>query len=190
MVMQFDAAENLLAASTPVLFSNMNAVWQGAPSNWWAGNVNLDDTSSGYMLNRLQRVTLNAACRYAVIGVRGGLSTAQLRSLRLYTAAHQAPPLLFGGGRRWGNRELTATLDFDPASIAAGGTLTQSVKLPGATPGDFAEAAWSNATTLPFVAQVSSTSPASVSLRIWNPTGAAVDLGAGTAFVRVVKARL
>ena len=62
--------------------------------------------------------------------------------------------------------------------------------LPDAAPGDFAQAAWSNATSLPFVAQVNASSPASVSLRIWNPTGAAIDLAAGTALVRVVKARL
>ena len=98
--------------------------------------------------------------------------------------------MLFGGGRRWGNRELTATLDFDPASIAAGATLTQTVTLADAAPGDFAQAAWSSATTLPFLAQVNASSPASVGLRIWNPTAAAVDLAAGTAFVRVVKARV
>ncbi len=190
MVMQFDASENLLTGSAPVLFSNMNAVWQGAPSNWWAGNVNLDETSGGLMLNRLQRVTLSAACSYAIIGVSGGNSGAVLKALRLYTSATQAPALLHGGGRLWGAREFTASLAFDPASIAAGGTLTQSVTLPGATPGDFAQASWSNATTLPFMAQVSATAPSSVSLRIWNPTGAAVDLGAGTALVRVVKARL
>ncbi len=190
MAMQFDASENVLGSSAPLLFSNMNTVWQDSPSFWWEGNADLDSLTGGQALNRLQRVSLNAACRYAVIGVRGGVSTAQLRSLRLYTAAHQAPPLLFGGGRRWGNRELTATLDFDPASIAAGATLTQTVSLADAAPGDFAQAAWSSATTLPFLAQVNASSPASVGLRIWNPTGAAVDLAAGTAFVRVVKARV
>jgi hypothetical protein len=190
MAMQFDASENVLGASAPLLFSNMNTVWQDSPSFWWEGNADLDSLTGGQALNRLQRITLNSACRYAVIGVRGGLSSAQLRSLRLYTAAHQAPPLLFGGGRRWGNRELTATLDFDPASIAAGATLTQTVTLADAAPGDFAQAAWSSATTLPFLAQVNASSPASVGLRIWNPTGAAVDLAAGTAFVRVVKARV
>lgn len=190
MVMQFDAAENVLGAAAPLLFSNMNAVFQGAPSSWWEGNADLDSLSGGLALNRLQRVTLHPSCRYAVIGVRGGTASAELRALRLYAAATQAPALLFGGARRWGSRELTATLDFDPASIAAGGTLTQSVALPDAAPGDFAQAAWSGATTLPFLAQVSASSPATVALRIWNPTGAAVDLAAGTAFVRVVKARL
>lgn len=190
MVMQFDASENLLTQAAPVLFSKMNAVWQDTPSFWWAGNVNLDDTSSGYAFNRLQRVTLNAACAYAAIGVSGGSSSAVLKSLRLYTDTTQAPPILYGGGRLWGVREFTASASFDPPSIAAGGTTTQTVALPGAVPGDFAEASWSNATTLPFSAQVSATSPASVTLRITNPTGAAVDLAAGTAFVRVTKARL
>ncbi len=190
MVMQFDASENVLADTTPVLFSNMNAAWQGTPSFWWEGNADLDSLSGGLALNRLQRITLHPSCRYAVLGVRGGNATAQLRALRLYTAAQHAPALLFGGGRRWGSRELTATLDFDPASIAAAGTLTQTVTLTDAAPGDFAQAAWSSATSLPFMAQVNASSPASVGLRIWNPTGAAVDLAAGTAFVRVVKARL
>ena len=190
VAMQFDASENVLGASAPLLFSNMNVVFQDTPSFWWEGNADLDSLTGGLALNRLQRVTLHPACRYAVLGVRGGNAAAQLRALRLYTAAHQAPPVLAGGGRRWGSRELTATLDFDPASIAAGGTLTQTVTLADAAPGDFAQAAWSAATALPFLAQVNASSPASIGLRIWNPTAAAVDLAAGTALVRVVKARL
>jgi hypothetical protein len=198
MVMQFDASENVLGNAAPVLFSNMNAVWQASPSHWWAGNVDLDEPVGGFALNRLQRVTLADACAFAVIGVSGGNAGALLKALRLYTDATQAPAILFGGGRLWGTREFTAQASFDPPSIAAGGTTTQTIALPGAVPGDFADAAWSNATTLPFSAQVSATSPASVTLRIWNPTGAAIDLAAGTAidlaagtaFVRVVKARL
>lgn len=189
MAMQFDASENVLDSSAPLLFSNMNTVWQGSPSYWWEGNADLDSLTGGLALNRLQRITLNAACRYAVIGVRGGVSTAQLRALRLYAPAQHAPPVLAGGGRRWGVRELTTSFDFDPASIAAGGTLAQTIALADAVPGDFAQASWSAATSLPFLAQVNASSPASVSLRIWNPTGAAIDLAAGTAFVRVVKPR-
>jgi Phage T7 tail fibre protein len=190
MAMQFDASENVLTNTAPLLMSNMNVVWQGAPSYWWEGNANLDDLSGGYALNRLQRVTLNPACRYAVIGVRGGVATAELRALRLYTAAHQAPPVLAGGGRRWGSRELTASFAFSPGTINSGASLAQTILLPDAAPGDFAQAAWSNATLLPFMAQVNASSPASVSLRIWNPTGGNVPLDPGTALVRVVKARL
>jgi hypothetical protein len=188
VVLQFDAAENVLGAAAPALLSNMNIAFAGAPAFWWEGNANLDSLSAGLALNRLQRVTLHASCRYAAIGVRGGTAAATLRALRLYTPAHHAPPLLAGGSRRWGTRELTATAAWDPPSVAAAASATLAVAVPGAVPGDAAAAGFSGATILPFLAQVSGDD--AVSVRLWNPTGAAVDLPGGTVFVRVVKPRL
>ncbi|WP_135467747.1 glycosyl hydrolase family 28-related protein [Crenalkalicoccus roseus] len=190
VVMQFGATEIVLGPEAPALLSNMNITWAGAPAFWWEGNANLDSLTGGLALNRLQRVTLHPACRYAVIGVRGGSAGATLRALRLYGPAQHAPAVLAGGGRRWGTRELATTAALTPPPIAAGGSFAHTVPLPDAAPGDFAQAAWSNATLLPFLAQVNATAPASVSLRIWNPTGAAVELAPGTAFLRVVKPKL
>lgn len=194
--LQFDASETLLGPSVPLLLSNANVVWDPAgTARWWEMNANLDSLTGGVALNRLQRVTFHASARYGVIGVRGGDSANPeanlLRAFRLYCPGTEAPPLVYGGSRAWGVREFTASLDLDPPSIAAGGTFAQTVTLPGAAPGDFVEVAWSNATLLQFLGHVSSSGPpATVSVRIWNPTGAAVDLGPGTVFVRAVKPRL
>lgn len=194
--LQFDASETLLGPSVPLLLSNANVVWDPAGTAWWwEMNANLDSLTGGVALNRLQRVTFHASARYGVIGVRGGDSANPeanlLRAFRLYCPGTEAPPLVYGGSRAWGVREFTASLDLDPPSIAAGGTFAQTVTLPGAAPGDFVEVAWSNATLLQFLGHVSSSGPpATVSVRIWNPTGAAVDLGPGTVFVRAVKPRL
>jgi hypothetical protein len=111
-----------------------------------------------------------------------------LRALRLYAPALHHPQVLYGGGRRWGTRELSAlAAATDPPSIAAGATHNFNVTLTDARPGDFAQASFGLATVLPFFAQAQSDA---VNVRIWNPTGAAVDLAAGDVFVRVIKPRL
>lgn len=185
VVVQFGATETVLGSAAPVLFSNMNVAWSGAPSYWWEGNADLDGLSGGQPLNRLQRVTLHPSCRYAFIGIRGGSAAATLRAIRLFCAGQHAPPVLAGGTRRWGRRELVATAAWDPPSIVASGTATLSVPVPDAVPGDGVAVGYSLATTLPFLGQVSASD--TVTVRLWNPSGAAVDVGAGTLFVRVTK---
>ncbi|MBL6082411.1 hypothetical protein JMJ56_31070 [Belnapia sp. T18] len=141
VVMQFDGAENVLGTGSPVLFSNMNAVMQGAPSYWWEGNADLDSLTGGLALNRLQRVTLSAEAQYAAIGIRGSSAGAVLRSLRLYTSALHAPRVLFGGSRAWGKREYTVSDGgWTIPALAAGATATYDVTLPGVRQGDFVRA--------------------------------------------------
>jgi hypothetical protein len=123
VVMQFDAGEARLGQAARVLLSNANVLWNPGldpatgrveegfgTSHWWEMNANLDSLTGGLPLNRLQRVTLAPDCAFAAIGVRGGVAGSVLRSLRLYVAGTHAPPLLSGGGRRWGTREHVATI--------------------------------------------------------------------------------
>jgi hypothetical protein len=107
--------------------------------------------------------------------------------MRLACDPRHAPAVLYGlPDLRHGARELVAEAAWDPSSIAAGGSTTTTVSVPGARPGDFVQAAYSVATILPFQAQVSAQD--TVTVVAWNRTGAAVDLAAGTVRVRVVKA--
>lgn len=189
VVMQFDASENVLTSPTArALFSNMNAVWVTSPANWWEGNADLDSLTGGFALNRLQRVTLDSACAFAAIGVRGGSASAQLRALRLFVAGDQAPQVLAGGTRRWGTRELSAVQTWDPPSVAAGATTTVNVAVTDAVPGDLCDVGFTLATTLPFLAGIGASGQ--ITVRLWNPTGGAVDLGSGDLHVRAVKPRL
>ena len=144
IVMQFDAAEAVLG-TRPVLFSNMNAVWAGSPSHFHEGNADLDSLTGGLALNRLQRVTLHADARFAVIGVRGGSAAALLTALRLYTPALHAPMVLAGAGRAWGRREYTATAAWTVPTLAAGATATLDVAMPGLRQGDFVAASFARA---------------------------------------------
>ncbi|MFZ4410212.1 MAG: phage tail fiber protein, partial [Paracraurococcus sp.] len=130
---------------------------------------------------------------YAVIGVRGGNANAVLKSLRLYVAATEAPMLLAGAGRPWGTRELTATLTYDPPSLAAGANATQVVTVPNIQAGDFVQAGFSGGASafIEWTAAVTATGSAgTVTARATNrhPT-LAVDLTAGTLLVRAVKPR-
>jgi hypothetical protein len=193
MAMQFDAAEAVLDGGAPLLWSNMNAVWQGAPSCWWEGNADLDSLVGGLALNRLQRVTLAPGAAFAVIGVRGGHAGSVLKSLRLYAPATEAPMVLAGAGRAWGMRELAASLAYDPPSLAAGATATQAVTLPHVQAGDFVQAGFSGQASafLEWTAAVTTAGSAgTVTARVTNrhPT-LAIDPGAGTLFLRAVKPR-
>ncbi|MBL6459170.1 hydrolase [Belnapia sp. T6] len=197
MAMQFDGAEAVLGAGSPVLFSNMNAVMQGPPSYWWEGNADLDSLTGGLMLNRLQRVTLSADAQYAAIGVRGSSAAAVLRSLRLYTSALHAPRLLFGGSRAWGKREYTASdTGWTVPALAAGATATYDVTLPGVRQGDFVRAGFAQSSGFQnggvvFHAAVGGTAGTNqVRVTAQNISGGSITLGAGTLFVRAVKPRL
>jgi hypothetical protein len=160
------------------------------PSNahWWEGNGDLDLLSGGLALNRLQRVTLHPGAAFAAIGVRGGSASATIRALRLYAPATEAPALVYGGSRRWGVREYTATASWDPPNLVAGGSATVDVAVAEARPGDFVQAAFSNATTLPLDSYM--VASGTVRARFVNNTGADVNIASGTLTIRVVKPRL
>ncbi|SDB72102.1 phage tail fiber domain-containing protein [Belnapia rosea] len=197
MVMQFDGAETVLGAGSPVLFSNMNAVMQGAPSYWWEGNADLDSLTGGLALNRLQRVTLSADAQYAAIGIRGSSAGAVLRALRLYTSALHAPRLLYGGSRAWGRREYTVSDGgWTIPALAAGATATYDVTLPGVRQGDFVRVGFAQASGFQnggvvFHASVGGTAGSNqVRVTAQNVSGGAITLGAGTLYVRATKPRL
>lgn len=182
-IMLFDGAENVLGSGVVPLLSNQSLAWN-ATAQWWQATA---DSADG-TYTRLQRVTVPAAAQLAIIGVGSSDPAAQLSALRLYCPQIHHPQVIAGGARRWGTRELTAVAAaIDPPSIAAGATHNFNVTLTDARPGDFAEASFVLATVLPFLAQAQTDA---VNVRIWNPTGAPVDLAAGDVFVRVVKPRL
>lgn len=182
-IMQFDASENVLGSGAVALLSNQSLAWN-ATAQWWQATADSEDAT----YTRLQRVTLASSAAFAIIGVGSSEPAGVLRALRLYTSGLHHPQVLAGGGRRWGTRELTAlAAATDAPSIAAGATHNFNVTLTDARPGDFAEASFGLATVLPFVAQAQSDA---VNVRIWNPTGGAVDLAAGDVFVRAIKPRL
>ncbi|MBW8268282.1 hydrolase [Caldovatus aquaticus] len=196
VVMQFDAAENVLDGTKTVLLSGMGITFQGAPSYWWEGNSNLDSLTGGYGLLRLQRVTLHADAKWAVIGVRGGSATAVLKALRLFAPAEHAPRLLFGAGRAWGKRELGTSLAWTVPPLAAGATATQDVTLSGVRQGDFVQAGFAmdagfqNGGVV-FHAVVGGTASSNqVRVTAHNVSGGSITVGSGTLFVRAVKPRL
>lgn len=197
VVMQFDAAENVLDSTAPALLSNMNILWTGAPSMWWEGNSNLDSLSAGVALNRLQRVTLHASAKFAVIGVRGGSATAAIKALRLYAPATQAPMVLFGGSRKWGVREYAMSdAGWVVPALAASATATRDVTLNGVRQGDHVTASFAKDSGFQnggvvFHAAVGGTgSTNQVRVTAQNVSGGAVTVDAGTLFVRAVKPRL
>jgi hypothetical protein len=194
--MQFDATETVLDATSPVLFSNMNTVWAGAPSFFHEGNANLDSLTGGRPLNRLQRVTLHANARFAVIGVRGGVAGAELKALRLYTPALHAPTILAGAGRAWGKREYTTSAAWSVPTLSAGQTSTFDVTLPGTRQGDFVQAGFARNSGfwnggLIFHAAVGGTAGTdAVRVTAHNITGGTIAGADGTVFVRVTKPRV
>jgi hypothetical protein len=184
MVMTFDAGMNLLtdAGGALVLASGQSVTWNAA-ARWWQGSADMADAT----LTRLQAVRLGASVGFAVIGLARIGADYEARAMRLFCDPRHAPSVLYGlPDLRHGARELVAESAWDPPSIAAGGTTQLNVTVAGARPGDFVQAAFSVATTLTFQAQVSAQD--TVTVVIWNRTAAAVDIGAGTVRVRVVKA--
>lgn len=184
-VMCFDASRNLLSdTGTPLVrASGQSLVWN-AGARWWQGSADMADAT----LTRPQVVHLEPQVAYAIIGVvRIGVDY-EVRAMRLGCDPLFSPPLLYGQpGLPHGGRELVAEASWDPASIAAGGSVQINVPLVGARPGDFASAAFSLSTSgVVFMAQVGATDV--VSVTAWNRSGAAIDLSAGTVRARVVKA--
>ena len=194
MAMQFDAAETVLDGSAPVLWSNMNAVFQGSPSYWWEGNADLDSLTGGLALNRLQRVTLAPSAAFAVIGVRGrrcrfGAEVAaalRARHRGADAAGRRRPRLGHAGTRR--PRSPTTR-----RAIAAGANATQAVTLPNVQNGDFVQAGFTGGASafVEWSAAVTTTGgTGTVTARATNRHGTlAIDLAAGTLLVRAVKPR-
>jgi hypothetical protein len=184
VVMCFDANMNLLtdAAGQAVLASGQSVTWNAA-ARWWQGTADMEDTT----LTRLQAVRLSDAVGFAVIGVGRISRDYEVRAMRLNCDPRHAPAVLYGLPElRHGVRELTAEASWDPPSIAAAASAQTSVTLSGARPGDFVQAAFSLSTSgVVFLAQIGAQD--TVTVTAWNRTGAAVDLGAGTVRVRVVK---
>ncbi|MCQ4159773.1 phage tail fiber protein [Roseomonas sp. GC11] len=198
VVMQFDASENVLDSASPVLLSNMNSVWAGSPSYFWEGNADLDSTSGGLAINGLQRVTLHANAKFAAIGVRGGSASAILKALRLYCAPLHAPTVLFGGSRKWGVREYTGSLDYDPPELTAnGGEIPRasrpSVTVPHVQGGDLIDVGFSQVSgSIQWTGMIASsgvTGTVTVNARNCHDT-LAINLTPGTLYVRAVKPRL
>jgi hypothetical protein len=197
VVMQFDGSENLLTSASPVLLSNMNTVWAGEPSFFWEGNANLDSLVGGLAINKLQRVTLHGSARYAAIGVRGGTATAVLRALRLYCSPMHAPSLVYGGSRRWGVREYTATdSGWTVPALAAGATATRDVALPGVRQGDFVQASFSkntgfqNGGVVLHASVGGSAGIDQVRVTAQNVSGGSITVDTGTLYLRATKPRI
>jgi len=184
-VMAFDAANNLLTDSAGALVraSGQSMVWNPT-ARWWQGAADMTDAG----LSRLQAVRLSPLVATAVIGVARIGTDYELRALRLNCDPRHAPAVLYGlPDLPIGVRELAAELAWDPPSIAAGASAQINVPVSGARPGDFAQAAFSLSTSgAVFLAQIGAQDV--VTITVWNRTGAALDLNAGTVRVRVVKA--
>jgi hypothetical protein len=193
IVLQFGVGETVLDAASPVLFSNMNAVWAGSPSFFHEGNANLDSLTGGLALNRLQRVTLHENARFAVIGVRGGIAGAELKALRLYGPAQHAPMVLAGGGRAWGKREYATSMGWTVPGLGAGQTSVIDVMLPGVRQGDFLQAGFARNSGfwnggLIFHASVGGLAGTDhVRVTVQNVTGGTIAGADGTLFVRATK---
>ncbi len=210
-----------------VRFSNAGALYNSA-AKWWITGAEPQD----FTVSRLQRITLPAEAAFAIIGITSlgtefadadadGIpgETNILRSMRLYCPPEYAPALIFGAARAWGSREITVTAPWDPPSLPAGatsgggtsGTATPSVfslrtaltvSVPGASQGDFCQAAFQPASgfhTGAFLFHANVGAPGElggsggaelVTVTAHNLTGGTVDLPAGTVTVRVVKPRL
>jgi len=217
VVQQYDAAENLLGQESPITLSGANVLWSPGrdaeqhvveglgTSAWWEMNVDLDEplvinfagapveTVAG--VNQHQRIRLHDNAAFAAIGVRGGADGAVLRALRLYCAPVYSPPLLFGGGRRWGQRERIATLDLAAFTVPVSGAVGFTVSLPGVRHGDLVQASFTQTTgyngnsgTITTTASVSA--PDAVAVRMENHHSADVSFAAGTLYVQATKLRL
>ncbi|MFC7608430.1 hypothetical protein [Teichococcus aestuarii] len=128
--------------------------------------------------------------------MRGGSAGAVLKALRLYCSPLHSPALVYGGGRRWGVREYTGSLDFDLGNLAAGATATQVVPVPGVVGGDFVQASYTALSafveTVPTITtSATAGAPSTVTVQFRNRhASTAIDTAAGTLFVRAVKPRL
>lgn len=185
IVQCFDGNRQLMTDSfgAQVRASGMSMQWNET-ARWWQGSADMTDAD----LTRLQVVRVEPSVAYAIIGVARIGVDYEVRSMRLLTDPSVSPALLYGlPDLRHGARELRAEMAWDPPSILAGGTTQLNVALNGARPGDFVQAAFTLSTSgVVFLAQIGAQDL--VTVTAWNRSGGAVDLGAGTVRVRLVKA--
>ena len=196
VVAQFDASENALIDTSPVLFSNANTVWAGTPSYWHEMNADLDTLFGGLPLSAFQRVTLHEDCRFAFIGVRGGSASAVLKALRLYGSPLLSPQVLFGASRAWGAREMSTSQSWTVPILAAGAITTQDVTLAGLRGGDFTEAGFAkdsgfqNGGVVFHAVQGGTASTDQVRVTAQNISAGSITVGDGTLYVRGTRPRL
>ncbi len=185
VVQCFDAGQALLTdAAGPLVLASGQSLQYNPTARWWQGSADMSDAG----LTRLQVVRLAPQVAYAIIGLARIGTDYEVRAMRLACDPAFSPPLLYGlPGLPHGARSLVAEAAWDPPSIAAGASAQTSVALPGARPGDFAQAGFSLATSgVVFLANVGAND--AVAVTAWNRSGVAIDLGAGTVRARVVKA--
>lgn len=185
MIVQCFGAGNVLLTEADgelVRASGMSLTYVSGP-RWWQGNADSNDAN----LTRLQVIRLAPQVQTAIIGLARVGTDYEVRSMRLSCDPSQSPPVLYGTPELpHGVRELKAELPWDPPSIAAGASASVNVACAGVRPGDFVQAAFSLSTSgVLFLAQVGAQDI--VTVTAWNRSGAAIDLGAGTVRVRVVK---
>lgn len=180
----FDASMNLLTdANGPLVRASGQSLAWNATARWWQGSADMNDAN----LTRLQVVRLEPSVGYAIIGVARIGTDYEVRAMRLCCDPSQAPALLYGlPGLPHGARELRAEQGYEGATLAAGSTAQVNVPVPGARPGDFAQAAYSLSTSaIVFLAQIGAQDVVTVTM--WNRSGGSVTLNAGTVRVRAVK---
>jgi hypothetical protein len=205
IVAQFDASENALDNTHPILLSNANALWNqsfsGNTNYWWEMNTNLDQTSGGYPLFYWQRITFAPACRYAFVGVRGGSSgeapiPADLKAIRLYASALFAPQILAGGSRDWGSRDMQASEAWSVPVLSPGATTTFDITVPGLRGGDFVQAGFAKASGFQnggvvfHAVQGGTASTNQVRVTAQNLSAGTITVGDGTLFVRGKRPKL
>lgn len=180
----FDASGTVLTSGSLVRFSSGSASYN-ATAKWWQTSADLSDAA----LNRLTAIRLDPSVAYAIVGVFANGGATVVRALRLFCPPEHAPQVVNGSPFLPAGRAVVEVdHSFDPGSIAAGATAQENVTVADAKPGDFCSVAWSAGTTgMVFAAQVGATD--TVTLILWNRTGAPLDLAAGTARVRVEKQR-
>src|SRR5262245_14255465 len=83
---------------------------------------------------------------------------------------------------------LTATLTWNPASLANGANVSQDVTVPGAAVGDAVAAGFSGITAAGWRLTGNVRATNTVSVLLTNNTGSTVDLPSGTLTVIVLKA--
>lgn len=119
-VMLFDAAETVLGNAAVPLASNQGLAWN-ATAQWWQSTADAQDTT----YTRLQRITVPAAAKKAIIGIGSSDPASLLSALRLYTSGVHAPQVLAGGGRAWGTRELRGSYSGWAVPDLASGAVAQ-----------------------------------------------------------------
>lgn len=184
IVQCFNSSKTLLTDSAGTLVrASGQSMSYNSDTRWWQGGADMSDSG----LTRLQVVRLDPQVAYAIIGVARVSADYEVRAMRLLCDPTHSPAVLYGTSTMpWGRREMIAEAAWDPASLSAGATTQLNVTVTGARPGDFVQAAFSLSTSgVVFLAQIGASD--TVTVTAWNRSASAIDLGAGTVRVRVLK---